>query len=150
MGEWPWMKEVVGSEQGGAHAAYKRWLILANDVEAGRPVLLVQPGYGAIGERAGADTALLSMLREKYEPLGIEVRDMNDAGALENVSMHNYGYKTFGSGRSPFFYIDSNMDSFTDRNGDVRAQHGLHYRNEGEVVDFSRGWQSTHRVEGRL
>jgi hypothetical protein len=144
--ELPWMKEVVVSEAGGAHGAYKRWLVLVKDSETGKPILLVQPGYGQIGSKVEVDAAIIGMLSAKYVPLGIEVRDMPTPEKKERKALRNYGYRTYASGRAPFFYIDSNMYSFPEV-GLVAQMHGLHNRESGKEFIFDKGWERNHRIK---
>lgn len=145
--ELPWVKQVVVKLGDSPDLVFRRRLFLVKG-DDGKAILLVQPPYHAHGmmHSDAADTAVLGMLKEKYEPLGIEVRDIRSAYSDDRG--FNTGYSTFASGRSPFFYIDGNAHSvFYGVGGALHiGRNGLHSREPGKEVVFPKGWSSAKSV----
>jgi hypothetical protein len=144
--ELPWIKEIVIRMPGNPEIVDRRILILVAGENG--PILLVQPGYHRLGERnsKAMDEAMIQYLRQRYEPLGVEVRDITVSG-LKTGTAANRGYETFGSGRSPLFYIDSNMYEFKAGPNPL-GQNGLHTRTRGEPVRFPANWNGEIQLEG--
>jgi hypothetical protein len=137
----PWMRQVAIGPPGSKEATYRRFLNLVVG-DDGKPILLLQPAYQTPGTPAEVDQAVVAALRKKYEPLGIEVREMS--GAIGKVGdaydangrILNRGYRTF-TFRAPFAYMDSNMTEIT--NNGARRMHGLVVGEVGKTVSFPHG-----------
>ncbi|MBU1886648.1 hypothetical protein KKG55_02850 [Candidatus Micrarchaeota archaeon] len=136
----PWMRQIVIGPPGSGDATYRRWITMVRG-DDGQPILLVQPRHQIPGLSQEVDDAVLSALRQRYEPLGIEVR-IPGSGVYEvrdaNGRPMNRGYSTFAF-RAPFAYLDSNMTGFFDRQGEIIMQHGLHVAPIGGVRRFPVG-----------
>lgn len=139
--ELPWSKQVLVRAPGSPEILLRRRLNMVHG-EEGQPILLVQPSYHAEGMVGAAelDAAIVSSLRAKYEPLGVEVRVIS--GMMNYDGGVNTGYSTFASGRAPFFYFDSNAQTGLVRGswGEGRVNHGFYDRGADGVVSFPRGW----------
>lgn len=155
--ELPWIKQVAVREPGSGEAVYRRWVFLAKG-DDGRPVLLVQPEYhynGIESDLSAIDAEVVGTLQKRYAPLGVDVRIMPNEGLVKTRKTNDYpegintGYSTFRSGRSPLFYIDSNMFKFKFGGGQASGQHGLHTRKEGESIKFGKGWEKDHTIKVR-
>ncbi len=138
----PWMRQVVIGPPGSAEATYRRWMVLVQG-EDGRPILLLQPAYQLPGTPASVDAAVIAQIRQTYEPLGVEVRDVR-AGVAERTDdagrPSNRGYGTYQF-RAPFAYLDSNMvEVFW---GGKRAQNGLLEAPAGQRLEFPAGSRRT-------
>jgi hypothetical protein len=140
--ELPWVKQVVIKNDAG-DIIFRRRLFLV-DGEDGRPILLMQPEYHST-DMADADSIgaeVTRSIREKYEAMGVEVRDIDDAHTTD--AGINTGYSTFSSGRSPFYYIDGNARAIMFGNR-MLARNGLYYREAGEVHSYSAGWSGVRQ-----
>gem|GEM_PF-5345159 len=142
--ELPWIKQiVVGNAEDGFD--YRRRLFLMKG-QTEVPVLLMQPAYFRedLPHADELDAKAIEILKGKYEPLGVDVRLM-PSSMLSSDEGINTGYSTFASGRSPLFYIDSNCHSW-EFGGEVFARNGLHPREEGQSIDFGKGWDSKRQL----
>jgi hypothetical protein len=137
--ELPWIKQVVVRVKDRKDLIFRRNLVLVKG-ENGELILLVQPSYYYPGLKHASDinNAVIEMLKAKYEPLGIQIRDIQHGYSYDYNGI-NSGYMTFTSGKSPFFYIDSNKHEI----GEFR--NGLWTRNPGEEVYWPIGWRSEHK-----
>ncbi|MBU0532600.1 hypothetical protein KKB44_03840 [Candidatus Micrarchaeota archaeon] len=141
--ELPWVKQIIIRNEEG-QIIYRRRLFLVNG-DNGEPILLAQPFYAArdMPNIREIDTQVMGALQERYGELGIEVRNVRNAYSTDEGI--NTGYETFMSGRSPFFYIDGN--AYRVAAGEMTfARNGLHYRREGEAVEFPIGWSGEHLI----
>ncbi|MFH1785755.1 MAG: hypothetical protein ABH842_04975 [Candidatus Micrarchaeota archaeon] len=141
--ELPWIKQIVAREDSADDFVFRRRLFLVND--GSRPILLIQPKYyDKKTDMTDIDVLTQRMLVKKYERLGVEVRLMPEAMLSLDYGI-NTGYSTFRSGRSPFFYMDSNSHElkFYER---VIGRNGLHTREIGNPVDFSPGWNGIRNM----
>jgi hypothetical protein len=142
--ELPWIKQiVVGDAETGFDYRRRLFLMKGHD---GLPVLLIQPAYhhAEVPHVDELDAKAIEILISRYEPLGVDVRLMPPTMLSRDEGI-NTGYSTFASGRSPLFYIDSNCHLWSLGERDI-ARNGLHPREHGESVDFSRGWHSEHQI----
>ena len=151
--ELPWVKQVVIKNEKG-EITYRRRMFLMKG-EDGEPVLVVQPTYPERADGLGAiDIAVMDALQKRYGVktseggLGMDIRDIQDAVSKDNGVEgigSNSGYGTFDSGRSPFFYIDSNAFVVFRNDGSIGGRHGLHYRPpNGAPWVFGKGWNTTY------
>ncbi|MDD5172476.1 MAG: hypothetical protein PHF60_05590, partial [Candidatus ainarchaeum sp.] len=138
--ELPWIKQIIVREPGSQDIVMRTRVFMLHG-EDGQPILLVQPIYNSPSLRGAVELKeqFTKMLEERYAPLGVEIRVMPKEAMVTDKGV-NTGYMTFESGRSPFFYMDSNANVF--RVGtNIGARNGLQGRQEGESVRFPRGWQ---------
>jgi hypothetical protein len=148
--ELPWVRQVIVRDPDNGQILYRRRLFLVSG-DDGRPVLLMQPEYGARGlpGRDEIRDLITSQIRARYEALGVEVRDMPNAAlsvatpTVEFPQGINAGYSTYNSGRSPIFYIDSNawwIGAGSPDAGITLGQNGLHVRRPGQGMHFGSDW----------
>lgn len=141
--ELPWVKQIVVREGEADDFIFRRRLFLVKGEKG--PILLIQPKYhDRKTDVAALDRLTQRMLVKKYEALGVEIRLMPEA-MLSSDHGVNTGYCTFTSGRSPFFYIDSNSFElkFHER---LIGRNGLHTRAIGEPVVFAPGWSGVRTL----
>ncbi len=143
--ELPWIKQIIIRSPDSPDIRFRRMVVLVAGEDG--PVLLVQPEYHDLGDSSVGpmDAAIMEYLRARYEPLGVEVRDISHE-AFESGQLGNTGYGTFRSGRAPFFYLDSNLYSFMTGPHMV-GRNGLHTRTPGEPVSFPEGWDGTFNLD---
>gem|GEM_PF-5973691 len=139
--ELPWIKQVILRERGSQDIAMRTRVFMVHG-ESGNPILLIQPIYNSssLGNANALRAQVINMVKEKYAPIGVEVRVMPQS-ALNNDAGVNTGYMTFESGRSPLFYMDSNANLFRFKD-DIAGRNGLQGREEGESVRFPKGWEA--------
>jgi hypothetical protein len=149
--ELPWVKQMIVRNPDTGEIVYRRRMFLVHG-DDGRSILLLQPEYGARGlpGRAELRQRITAEVRARYEALGIEVREMPNRALSADTPTTQYpegintGYGTYASGRSPFFYIDSNAwwigIGSPETGGATLGQNGLHTRRPGDTVHFGRGW----------
>jgi len=143
--ELPWIKQIIIRSPDSPDIRFRRMVVLVAGEDG--PVLLVQPEYHDLGDSSVGpmDAAIMEYLRARYEPLGVEVRDISHE-SFESGQLPNTGYETFRAGRSPFFYLDSNLYTFKTGPHMV-GRNGLHTRTPGEPVSFPQGWDGTFNLE---
>ncbi|HSB47718.1 MAG TPA: hypothetical protein VLD37_06935 [Candidatus Bilamarchaeum sp.] len=148
--ELPWIKQVTATLPGEREFVFRRRVFLVDGGD--HPIILVQPIYHGLSDTDASlvNSALMDAMRIKYEGTA-EVREMPNAMLSHEVRTEahpegvNTGYSTFTSGRSPFFYIDSNCHVL--KCGELTiARNGLHSRRQGESVRFPRGWSSEKQL----
>ncbi|MFH0884322.1 MAG: metallophosphoesterase [Candidatus Micrarchaeota archaeon] len=152
----PWIRQVViRLPEGEGGLLYRRTLtmVIGDD---NRPTVLVQQPFGIRESpelRTAVNDAIIAQLRERYEPLGVEVRvapggieeqrstearTMANGRVLPADMPLNRGYRTFAF-RAPFAYMDSNMNEINIQNEGTRGQHGLQVANPGESLSYPVG-----------
>ncbi|MEW6036321.1 MAG: hypothetical protein AB1529_06930 [Candidatus Micrarchaeota archaeon] len=142
--ELPWVKTIAVRLPDLPDTVFRRTLVLVQGENG--PILLVQPEYHQ-PDLPGLDAMnaeVLGYLRGIYEPLGVEVRDVSKASIREGGDVT--GFSTFSSGRSPFFYLDSDMWHFVAGPHQM-GQNGLHTRRSGEAVGFPAEWSGRIDLE---
>ena len=148
--ELPWIKQVIATLPDETEFIFRRRMFVVDGAD--HAIILVQPRYHGleITEAASINDALMDGLRSKYEG-NAEVREMPNEMLSHEVKTKDYpegintGYRIFGSGRAPFFYIDSNCHSWKLGDRTV-ARNGLHSRRQGESTEFPRGWSSEYQI----
>ncbi len=150
--ELPWIKQMVVRAEGSPEILFRARIYLVHDASGAGPILLIQPRYYGtwFKDAIAISKEIERHLRSKYEVPqgdggpGIEVKLMPNRMISHDVGI-NTGYATYSSGRSPFFYIDSNCHVW--RMGDiVFASNGLYSKDPGSSVSFMPGWSSEYTI----
>ena len=148
--ELPWMRQIVvrtPTSEGGERALRIQLVLLRG--HDGRPVLMVQPPYTASNLEAGElqqiYNQVMEHVRSRYPNVDIRTarRTPGDFGTSQDNGF-NTGYSTFATGRSPVYYLDSNMHRFETPQGVMG--NGLTPRTPGRGVDYPPGWSSQHDI----
>jgi hypothetical protein len=145
--ELPWIKQMLVREEGSPDIVLRSRIYLMHK-DDGNPMISVQPRYSGLGVTEGQILSgkIMHYLRSKYGQsremagLEVEVRCMPNSMISKDVGL-NTGYRTYSSGRSPFFYIDSNCHTW-NVGAITYARNGLYSRNEGQAISFPPGWSS--------
>lgn len=147
--ELPWIKQIIVRAADSNDILIRARIYLVHDMDGQGPILLIQPRYFGDGIRKDAEELIaiaVNHLRARYERpateggAGVEVRLMPNAMTSHDIGV-NTGYRTFGSGGSPVFYLDSNCHNWS-LHGEVWARNGLYSREPGQSISFPPGWSS--------
>lgn len=147
--ELPWIKQMLVRKEREAGILLRTRIYLMHEESSRSPLLLIQPRYFgremAVHAKAIVDEIVRHLSSAYGQPCsekghGVCVRLMPDKMISHDIGQ-NTGYRTFSSGDSPFFYIDSNCHQWSFGEN-VVALNGLYSRKRDESVYFPKGWSS--------